>query len=142
MHSALSGHRQCIALHDQFQDGLHRIVRGLPGATTDKTEIPTHPGVGAGPDDAHLEQGDIYLKLPDNSRLARLCGAREIVIDVSRKVTHDKKVNAASGVPGHPTAEADAPTKHLHNPASAKYRKHARPYVALNIASPLCSQTR
>jgi len=39
-----------IALHDQFQDGLHRILRNLPGITftTDKSDISTHSSVGIG----------------------------------------------------------------------------------------------
>jgi len=60
----LGGH--LIAVHDQFRAGLHRILRDLLNitSTTDKSDIPTHPSVGAGHADGQREQGDVYLKLP------------------------------------------------------------------------------
>mgnify|MGYP003341791478 CR=1 FL=1 len=58
-----------IALHDQFQDKLHRILRDLPRvtSTTDKSDIPTHESVDTGQAGAQREQGDINLKLPGNT---------------------------------------------------------------------------
>ena len=102
--SRLGGH--LIVLHDQYQDVLHRILQGLPGvtSTTDKHAIPTHAAVGAGPDGDQHEQGDIYLKLSDNSHLGRLCGSTDLAIDVSRLCTHDKHGRPLPGAPGHPLA--------------------------------------
>ena len=60
----LRGHN--LALHDQFQAGLHRILRDLPvrvTSTTDKGDIPTHASVDTGLAGAQREQGDIYLKV-------------------------------------------------------------------------------
>jgi len=115
----LGGH--LIAVHDQFRAGLHRILRDLLNitSTTDKSDIPTHPSVGAGHADGQREQGDVYLKLPDNSHLASVIG--ELVLDVSRSHTHER--NSAPKLP-----------KHLQTQADAKYRKHSRAYKALDIA--------
>jgi hypothetical protein len=117
----LEGH--IIALHDQFQAGLHRLLRDLTGvtSTTDKSDIPTHASVGTGHAGAQREQGDIYLKLPENGHLASVIGHRELVSDVSRKHTHTK-------------ASAPAGRRALKARADAKYRKHTHPYKALNIA--------
>jgi len=91
----ISEHLQIAAknyLHDQFQAGLHRILRYLPGvtSTTDKSDIPTRSSVVTGYAGAQREQVDIYLKLPENGHLASVIGHRELVLDVSRKYTHTK----------------------------------------------------
>jgi len=113
----LGGHIH--ALHDQFQAGLHCILRDLPGVTStaDKCDIPTHASVDTGQAGAQREQGDIYLKLPENGHLASVIGHRELVLDVSRTHTHTK---------------AGAPTgcRALKVRAGAKYRKHTQPYKA------------
>ena len=114
----LDGH--IIALHDQFQDKLRRILHDLPGvtSTTDKSDIPTHESVDTGQAGAQREQGDIYLKLPERGHLASVIGHRELVLEVSRTHTHTK-----AGVPTTRRA--------LKARADAKYRKHTRPYKAL-----------
>jgi len=110
----LGGHN--IAPLDQFQAGLHRILRDLPGvtSTTDKGDIHTHASVDTGRSGAQREQGDIYLKLPEYGHIASVIGHRELVVDVSRKHTHTK-----AGVPTGRRA--------LKAGADAKYRKHTRP---------------
>ena len=69
----LDGH--LYALHDQFQAGLHRMLRDIPGvtSTTDKHAIPTHESVDNGQARAQREQGDIYLKLPERGHIASVC---------------------------------------------------------------------
>jgi hypothetical protein len=63
------------------------------------SDIPTHRRSGARNKSDQREQGDVYLKLPDNSQLASVIGSRELVIDVSRMSTHDKH---GHGVPPSP----------------------------------------
>ena len=89
----LGGHWK--ALHDQFQDGLHRMLQRLPGVTSciDKTQIPTHVGLLACYTGRQISTtSDIYLRprLPDHGHLASLCGSQELVIDVTRVHTHTK----------------------------------------------------
>ena len=92
----LGGHWK--ALHDQFQDGLHRMLQRLPGATSciDKTQIPTHGSADNNPAGAQLEQGDIYLRLLDHGHLACSCGSQELVIVVTRVHTHTRTQGRSS----------------------------------------------
>jgi hypothetical protein len=86
-----------------FQDGLHRILRDLPciTSTTDNSDIPTHSSVGAGHAGDEREQGDVYLKLPENGHLASVIGYRELVLDVSWTHTHTKAGAPQLPAPGH-----------------------------------------
>ena len=122
----LGGHWK--ALHDHFQNALHGILRRLPGVSSciDKTQIPTHgSAVAVGLSEAaQFQQGDIYLRLPDQGHLARLCGSSELVIDVTRVHTHNKDGKEGRQEPGN---GSDRPTAHLQSRANAKYAKHAKP---------------
>ena len=117
------------ALHDQIQDGLPCMFRRLLGvmSSIDMTQIPTH-GAANNPAGVQLEQGDIYLKLPENGHLASLCGGQELVVDFSRVHTHTKTdVSVLDSVGNRPTA-------HLRSRADKKYGRHAKPYQRLHIA--------
>ena len=131
--SVLGGHWK--ALHDQFQNALHGILRRLPGVSSciDKTHIPTHGSASAVglSVEAQFQQGDIYLRLPDQGHLARLCGSLELVIDVARVHTHNKAGQDCRRGAGSGSAR---PTAHLLSRANDKYAKHAKPYQRLNIA--------
>jgi len=128
----LGGH--LIALHNQFQAGLQRLMRDLPGITptTDKSSIPSQPSVGGGHAGDQLEPGDVYLKVPDASYLASVIGHRELVTDVSRMHTPDRNGHSVPHAPGH--RHAGRPTKYPQTKADPKSRKHTRPYQALYIA--------
>ena len=71
-----------------------------------------------------MYKGDIYLKLPENGRLASVIGHRELVLDISRTHTHTKA--------GAPTGR-----RALKARADAKYRKHTQPYKASTLPSSL-----
>jgi hypothetical protein len=64
-----------IALHDQFQDKLHRILRDLPEvtSTTDKSDIPTHESVDTGQAGAQREQGDTVTSCSSSCSLRHQC---------------------------------------------------------------------
>ena len=129
----LGGHWK--ALHDQFQNALHGILRRLPGVSSciDKTQIPTHGSASAVGTSAaaQFQQGDIYFRLPDQGHLARLCGSQELVIDVICVHTHAKDGRDNRLRPGN---GSDRPMAHLQSRANQKYTKHTPPYQRLHIA--------
>ena len=47
-------------------------------SSVDKKLIPPHGSADNDPDGAQLEQGDIYLKLPDNGHLTSLVAVRSL----------------------------------------------------------------
>jgi len=59
-------------------------------------------------------------------------GYRELVLDVSKTHTHERNDEPTLRALGH--QHAGRPTKRLQTKADAKYRKHTRPFKALNIA--------
>ena len=81
------------------------------------------PDASGGRSRASWRQTGAGRHLPDNSQ-ARLCGNRELVIDVSRTGTHDKLGSPVPGAPCHPNA--DLPTKHL-EPSVASAHTHTSP---------------